>query len=147
MLEPEAGNRFGTKWAYADQIDPVDRGECKKCPVCGSPVSGLEWLPPHLIKLSSAKPEKWGDFVWGAGFKLIVSQFFRQTYKKEGLVGLAFYPPAEIVRLGRGKTGVLPANLPTYYLAIFLGERPIWMTLNPEQSARTKFANIAEGQY
>lgn len=117
VLEPDGGLLFGTKWAYADQVDPVRRGESKKCPVCGGHVTGLSWLPPHRIKLSSAKPEKWGDILWGAGFLLMVSDRFKTIYEAEGLTGITvFHPPAEIVRVGRGKAGDLPPSLPQYHL-------------------------------
>jgi hypothetical protein len=116
VLKPDGGIRFGTKWAYADQVDPVLRAEGNKCPVCGGPVGGRRWLPPHRVKLSSAKPEKWGDFVWGAGFELMVSARFKKAYDTEGLTGVFFHVPAEIVRVGRRKTGDIPPSLPTYHL-------------------------------
>jgi len=117
VLEPEEGISFGRKWAYADQIDPVNRGEFQTCPVCGGPVSGLKWLPPHRIKLSNAKPEKWGDFVWGAGFPLLVSGRFKIIYEKEDLRGIAsFSPPVEIVRVGNRKAGDFPDGTPEYHL-------------------------------
>lgn len=116
-LEPDGRLMFGTKWAYADQIDPVLRGEAPRCPVCGSFIGGLAWLPPHRIKLSSAKPEKWGDFLWGAGFQLMVSSHFKSLYEAEWLTGIVhFHPPAEIVRVGTRKSGDLPLSLPDYHL-------------------------------
>lgn len=118
VLKPEEGIRFGTKWAYADQVDPVVRdpegGE--KCPVCGRFMSGLPWLPPRRVKLSSAKPEKWRDFVWGAGFLLLVSDRFKAVYEREGLSGITVFHPVEVVRVGTRKTGDLPPGLPSYYL-------------------------------
>jgi hypothetical protein len=117
VLEPDGGICFGTKWAYADQVDPVRFGEGDKCTVCGGPIGGRRWLPPHRIKLSSAKPEKWGDILWGAGFLLMVSDRFKTIYEAEGLTGITvFHPPAEIVRVGRKKTGDLPPSLPQYHL-------------------------------
>jgi hypothetical protein len=117
VLEPVGGILFGTKWAYADQVDPVHRGNGKTCPVCGSPVGGRSWLPPHRVKLSTAKWEKWGDFVWGAGFLLMVSDRFRAAYEAEGLTGITvFHPAAEIVRVGNKKAGDLPPSLPEYHL-------------------------------
>jgi hypothetical protein len=116
VLQPDDGDLFGTRWAYADQVDPVLRARGNRCPVCGDPVGGRRWLPPHRIKLSSAKPEKWGDLLWGAGFRLMVSARFKRVYQSEGLTGIAFHPPAEIVRVGRRKTGDIPADLPAYHL-------------------------------
>lgn len=131
VLKPDGGIRFGTKWAYADQVDPVRQGDYDKCPVCGSPVSALRWLPPHRIKLSSAKPEKWGDFLWGAGFDLMVSDRLRGIYEAQGLTGITtFYPPAEIVRVGRGETGYLPSCLPVYHLI-----EVVWNGANQDDTA------------
>lgn len=117
VLEPIGGIRFGTIWAYADPLKPVFLGEAQKCPVCGQAISLLEWLPPHRIKLSSAKSEKWGDFLWGAFSEFLVSERFREAIVKNHLAGIErFYPAAEIVRVGTRKTGDLPLGLPTYYL-------------------------------
>lgn len=115
ILEPIGGQIFGTKWAYAEKVDPVILGEPRRCPVCNRPTSLKEWLPPHRIKLSSAKQEKWGDFLWVLG-SLAVSERFREIYQVEGLRGIEhFYPPMEIVRVGARKTGDLPSDLPTYF--------------------------------
>lgn len=117
VLEPEEGIRFGTKWAYADQVDPVLRSEeGERCPVCGHFVTPLKWLPPHRVKLSSAKPEKWGDFVWGAGFLLLVSGRFKEVYEREGLRGITAFHPVKVVRVGKRKTGDLPEGVLAYYL-------------------------------
>jgi len=131
VLEPDGGLLFGTKWAYADQVDPVRRGDGDRCPVCGGPVGGLKWLPPHRIKLSSANPDKWGDFLWGAGFLLMVSDHFKTIYEAEGLTGItAFHPPAEIVRVGRKKTEDLPPSLPEYHLIEI-----VWNGANQDDTA------------
>lgn len=117
VIEPADGKMFGTKWAYADIIPPINRGDSQYCPVCGEAVSGLQWLPPHRIKLSSAKPEKWGDFVWGAGFPLLLSSKFKAIYEREGLSGIAdFSSPVEVVRMGTLKSGQFPMPSPVYHL-------------------------------
>lgn len=117
VLEPVGGIMFGTKWAYGEQVAPIVQGDGRDCPFCGRTIGGYEWLPPHRIKLSSAKREKWGDFVWGAGFDLMVSSRFKKLYEAEGLNGIEhFYAPAEIVRVGTRKTGDLPEGVPTYHL-------------------------------
>jgi hypothetical protein len=117
VLEPDKGTLFGTTWAYADIIEPSNNGEYDRCPVCHRAVSPLRWLPPHRVKLSSAKPEKCGDFVWGAGFPLLVSSRFREIYETEELTGIGeFSEPVEIVRMGTRKTGDFPVTPPNYYL-------------------------------
>lgn len=116
VLESDGG-RFGTKWAYGEVVEPVHYGASRKCPVCGEAVSGKEYLPPHFIQVSSAKPEKWGEFLWGAGFQMMVSERFQRVYTERNLRGIEyFYPPAEIVRMGRKKRGDLTDSLPTYQL-------------------------------
>lgn len=117
VLIPEGG-RFGTKWAYGEKVDPVNRGEPDEyCPECGAPVTGLKWLPPYRIRLSSANPNKWGDFLWGVDFALMISGKLLKLYLKEYLSGIrAYTPPVEITRVGKFKHGYLPDNLPTYHL-------------------------------
>ena len=132
VLKPEGGMRFGTKWAYADKVDPVVISEKAEdyCPVCGSPVGMLKWLPPHRVKLSSADPRKWGDFVWGAGFDLLVSERFKVIYEQEGLKGVKYFSLVEIVRVGKRKIGDLPPELPRYYLI-----KVIWDGANQDDQA------------
>lgn len=117
VLKPEEGIRFGRKWSYADIVEPINSGNAERCPVCDKPVSMKRWLPPYRIHLSSAKPEKWGDFLWGAGFPLLVSAYFKEIYEREQLSGIVeFSSPIEIVRIGKRKTGDMPYPLPEYHL-------------------------------
>lgn len=108
---------FGTKWAYFDRLsDTMDFTDYEWCPVCGRSVSRTRQLPPLRIRLSSGKPERWGDFVWGTFFTPLVSDNFRQMYEKEKLTGIKFFhPQAEVVRVGGRKSGDFPTPLPTYY--------------------------------
>lgn len=117
VLEPENGDMFGRKWAYAEIIEPSNSGESDECPVCHKTVSQLRWLPPHRIKLSTSKPEKWGDFVWGAGFPLLISGRFKEIYEKEGLSGIdEISPPVEILKAGVRKLPDLPSRHFEYHL-------------------------------
>jgi hypothetical protein len=111
------GGFFGVKWAYGEKIDPIILGEVDRCPVCHGIVSSKPWLPPYKAKLSSAKPEKWGDFLWVGGTSLAVSKRFREVYERESLKGIdSFTEPIEIVRYGTRKTGDLPIKPPEYYV-------------------------------
>lgn len=118
VLKPDRNELFGTKWAYGTGAgSKVTEDVGQRCPVCQHTVGPLEWLPPHRIELSSAKPEKWGDFLWGAGFDLVVSARFKTVYEAERLIGIRrFHPPAEIMRVGKKRAGDLPPTLPTYHL-------------------------------
>lgn len=118
VLKPDGG-RFGTKWAYGEEAEPTKIGDSAafSCPVCAMEMGMLQWLPPHYLKLSSAKPEKWGDFLWGTVFPMMVSSRFKELYESEKLSGITkYYPPATIVRVGRKKTGDLLPELPIYHL-------------------------------
>jgi hypothetical protein len=116
ILRPEKDEHLGPKWAYGVVMDPANYDQAQKCPVCGKFVSMLRWAPPYRIRLSSAKPEKWGDFVWGAGFELLVSAHFKNIYEAEGLRGIEkFSEPIEIVRIGKYNACNFPLPLPIYH--------------------------------
>jgi len=117
VFKPAEGIRFGTKWVYADVVQPANyESSGERCPVCGVIVRSRRWVMPRRIKLSSAKPEKYGDFVWGAGLSLLVSHRFLEIYESEGLTGFdEITPPVEIVRIGKLKSGEFPSNLPVYH--------------------------------
>ena len=85
VIKPAEGIRFGTKWAYAEINEPSQDDDPDICPVCQEPVTLLKWIPPLNIKLSRSHPNGWGDFLWGAGFYLMVSDRFKEIYEKEGL--------------------------------------------------------------
>jgi len=117
--EKFGGGLFGSDFAYGEQVAPVHIGDrAPKCPVCGRSVGMLPWLEPHRVKLSSANPKKWGDFLWGAGgFRLMISGRFENIYLEEHLRGIThFHPPAEIVQAGKKKITDLAVKPPSYRL-------------------------------
>lgn len=118
VLEPAEGILFGTKWAFADILPPINReNSLETCPVCGKVVRGREWLLPRRIKLSRYKSSWWGDFVWGAGFLLLVSAHFKQVYEQENLQGITkFSEPVEVLKAGTKKMADLPGDPPIYHL-------------------------------
>lgn len=134
VAKPESG-RYGTKWAYGEKSEPVLWGDVRYCPVCQRPLSLMRWLPPHYLRLSSAKPEKWGDFVWGTVFPLMVSGRFKAIYEAEGLKGVSiFHPPATVAKLGNQKKGTLPEQLPEYHLI-----EVVWNAANLDDIASSAF--------
>ena len=131
VLKAEKGLSFGPLWAYAEEVGESNVGKSQKCPVCGGPVSFLKWLPPYRIKISSTKPDKWGDFMWGAGFPLLISSNFKSIYDQEGLTGIAeIAPVVEVVRMGKLKTGQFPVAPPEYHLIHIL-----WGGANQDDAA------------
>ena len=115
IFEPENGDLFGTKWAYGETIN-AEFSDPQACPKCGAYVSGGYWLPPLDIYLSSAKEDRWGDFIWGAGFTMVVSERFKRLYETEGLSGVTEFREVNIVKVGKRKTGDFTGlALPRYY--------------------------------
>ncbi len=113
---------FGRRWAYGLPVEPTFHGPAETCPICGGYISSLEWLPPRRLHLSSADPAKWGDFVWGAGIGLVVSERFVKAYQQAGLVGIHEFGPVEVARVGKKRMGEVPDGVPNYY-AVFKIER------------------------
>lgn len=119
VLKPEGGIRFGTKWAYGELLEPICYSESQFCPICGSPVSGKKWIAPHTIKLSSSNPSKWGDFVWGSGFGLIISHRFFEIYNIEKLSGFsAISEPIKIAKFGNRVEKDISIEPPSYHYAV-----------------------------
>jgi hypothetical protein len=135
VLEAFEAMIFHWRWAYALSEEPKNRGDAICCPICGSAMSMLRWLPPYYIYLSSADPRKWGDFVWGSGINApLVSARFKEAYERTSLRGiLDFRGPVEIVRIGKRRRGDLPAALPTYYIADIERMGP---AINPDAEER-----------
>lgn len=143
VLQPEGGITSGGQWAAASSFDPPNLGNSQKCPVCGKPVTARRWMPPHQVKLSRARPSKWGDFMWGPASSLLVSRHFKQIYEQEGLTGISsFSEPVEIIRMGSLKNGQFPAPPPVYHVIHVL-----WGGANQDDAAsRLKFNDSAAVQ-
>ena len=87
-LFPEELELFGKKWAYIEDARIINTGKPELCPVCGNPVSMLEWLPPHEIKLSTSKSPKLGDFLWGSIFPFLISDKVKQLIAENEINGI-----------------------------------------------------------
>ncbi len=117
ILKPEGDELFGTKFAYGQMGTPYSLGDCEYCPKCHSAVSMLLWLPLHRLELSSSKPEKWGDFLFGADYHPFVSAKFKSIFEQEELKGLiTFHPPAKIIKLGTKSPKDVIESLPVYHM-------------------------------
>src|SRR5690242_3785796 len=93
VLRPWNDALFGTRFAYANVLEPQIVGRSEEhgvCPVCGEGLGMLPWLPPHRIKLSRGQ---YPDLLWGAGFDLMVSARFLGVYHAARLTGLTRIDP------------------------------------------------------
>jgi hypothetical protein len=62
-------------------------------------------------------PRKWADFIWGAGFPLLVSSRFREIYVSEGLKGITeFNGPVEIIDKNIRSPEMPVSTNPVYFL-------------------------------
>lgn len=134
ILRPEGNNRFGTKWAYGRPMEPdiISDEPLDQCPQCGRSIGPLQWLTPHKLKLSSAKPQKWSDIVWGSWLSgLMVSMRFKKIYQQQGLAGIEiFYPQAEVVKFGSKVPHQVPNPHPVYHLT-----KIVWNGANLDDKA------------
>lgn len=117
VFEPVEGKIISLKWACADPLQPKKYSDTiERCPVCNKMITFSIWAPPHYATLSSANPKKWGDVVWGAGLRLLVSERLKNIYEKEGLIGFeGFTGPVEFHRYGKKKPEEMEVELPKYY--------------------------------
>lgn len=115
ILRPWHNELFGYRYSYADVLDPVYFGDPKEvgvCPACGESLNGRPWLPPQRVKLSKAR---FPDFLWGAGFDLILSERCLLEYNTAGLTGITRVdPPVEVVRVGRKSLAQINPPPPPY---------------------------------
>jgi len=151
VIKPEEGIRFGRKWAYAEIMEPINKIEAERCPVCGVPIGFYKWMPPYRIYLSSVKSQKWGDFIWGAGFSLLVSENFKRIYTEENLTGIEKISiPVEIGKMGNRKLANLPTLLPIYHLIYvpwgLVNQDDEKSKLNHEQPEKIKCPYCRRGQ-
>ena len=83
----------------------TERGDAPLCPLCGDVVGALSWLPPFRVELAAAGT-KFGDVAILGGNNLLVSERFRDIYRRNQLKGLSGFEPVEIVRVKRKKKTV-----------------------------------------
>lgn len=102
-----------TEWCDAIEVDR-NNGDSKRCPVCGRPVSMLEWLEPRKVRLSKAKyPDRLTSWLTEP---MVVSERVKAQYEKENLSGIREFVPIEVVKVGRLKEK--SPKPPRYFCAI-----------------------------
>ena len=84
-----------TDFLYADNSS---MGEAPRCPVCEKYVGMLPLLPPIRVELETWEAD-FGDFAFGTGDELLISEAFRNLYHASGLKGPIYLGPAEVVKV------------------------------------------------
>ena len=84
-----------------------------RCPSCGQYIGLLRWLSPLRVELK-LYGAKFGDFAFGGGDDLLVSDLFRRSYMKARLTGLESFDPVEVVKV-KTKKKQLQEEPPKYY--------------------------------
>jgi hypothetical protein len=92
--------RFISRYAYAEEVEPIKYGDPDYCNVCGKPLNIKKWLPPYKVVLE--KPV-FGDFIYGSFSEMLVSERFMNEYKMSGLKGIISFHPVEIVKVKNKK--------------------------------------------
>ena len=91
-------------------------GDAPRCPRCGSFIGMRAWLPPFRGELK-LHGEGFGDYVRGPGSGYLVSERFAEAFRAEGMTGVPFFQPVEVVRV-RGRKRVPNASSPRPYFYI-----------------------------
>ena len=101
-------------WTYDASVHPLkpfNQGSAPVCPICGSYVGMLPWLPPYHAEII-VHGKKLGDVIYPGGSSLVVSERFRNTWENEGLCGINEFSPLERIRLRPARFG---KKTPTYF--------------------------------
>lgn len=102
------------KFAYCEPSDDSRYiPECPRCPKCGARIGLDYWAEPRKAILSRPK---YGDFVSGNEF--LVSEQFKEAYKKSGLKGVERFVPVEIIKVRHIRNN---PPVPPKYFSLELG--------------------------
>jgi hypothetical protein len=80
-------------YAISDRIEPINRGDCDYCDLCGRPISLLKWLPPYKVRVTK---NRLGDFIFGDANPFLVSQKFNDLYIAGSFKGIASFSPVQL---------------------------------------------------
>ena len=85
-------------------LKPYNQGAAPRCPVCGSYVGMLPWLPPYHAEII-IYGQKLGDIINPNDTSLLVSERFRSAWESEGLRGIETFSPVERIRIRPARFG------------------------------------------
>ncbi|AKJ02800.1 double-CXXCG motif protein [Archangium gephyra] len=124
--------------ADVDKAEPVNRGDAPRCPLCGTFIGLLKWLPPYRVELE-LHGEELGDFIKSSAYDLLISERFGESFRAEGLTGLEGFHPVEVVRVRRkGKRALKPLSVPRYFVVSpCFGRAAVDLVLNRVRTHRT----------
>ena len=95
-------------------------GEAAACPVCGSTIGMLEWLPPFYVVLQ-LHGNQFGDFAFLPGaHDFLVTQRFRDAYYQHSLTGLTGFDPVEVISV-KTRSKMLKLAKPPIYFRVCAG--------------------------
>src|SRR4051812_275352 len=84
--------------------DSVRTGDAPRCPVCSGAIGMLPLLPPIKVELELWR-KRFGDFAFGPGNGILISQRVKDEIFRSRLTGLSRFDPVEVVKttFRRGK--------------------------------------------
>jgi hypothetical protein len=80
-------------YAISDRIEPINRGDCDYCDLCGGPISLLKWLPPYNVRVTK---KRLGDFIVGDVHPFLVSQKFKDLFEAGDFKGIERFSPVQL---------------------------------------------------
>jgi len=96
-------------------VDGMQSAEAPVCETCGKYVDLRPLIPPVRVELE-CWGDKWGDFAFGPGNQLLISERFKEMAFNRGINGLTSLQPVTVERIRRQRRG-MSSNPPQYYLA------------------------------
>lgn len=95
--------------------DGTKMGAGPQCPICGVAIGSRRALPPRRVEIALGG-KRFGDFGFGLGTDLLVTERFRNAFLRSGLTGFSHFTPAEIVEV-IARSGNIPNSIPNYFIA------------------------------
>ena len=80
-------------YGISDRIEPINRGDCDYCDLCGRPISLLKWLPPYNVRVTK---KRLGDIIVGDVHPFLVSLKFKDLYEQGGFKGIERFSPVQL---------------------------------------------------
>lgn len=121
ILQNSMAERGGAVTDYF-AADSSRMGDAPRCPVCGRFLGMLPLLPPVRVELE-AWGSRWGDFAFGPGDQVLISDKLKKLFSDAGLVGFERLDPVLITAFKKRRSGA--GEPPGYWLASIQRSRAV----------------------
>ncbi len=115
LLKPYKKQLFSRIYATASDVEPYQMELPDYCLVCHRPVSPMKTIPPYQIAITSANPKKIGDFIFGTGEGLFISDKVYNLFMRENIKDIRIDDRVNIVKMGRIMVEQAQLTPPKYF--------------------------------